>query len=120
MNYDAAGPREPLYCIHSLSFIMLNFWKENPGYWVTMTIHHLDVKIKIEWRKDKYVARGQRGYYKDPKDKCSNGDNPPITALTSPCGDNNIIHVGTILKGLRNIIDRVETILKGYMQHIAQ
>ena len=32
----------------------LEFRKEIPGYGVTMTIHHVDVKIKckIEWRKD--------------------------------------------------------------------
>ena len=53
-----------------------------------MTIHHLDVKIKskIERRIETQVAGGPKGCYKDPKDKCSIGDNPPITALTSPCG----------------------------------
>ena len=52
-----------------------------------MTIHHLDVKIKskIERRKDTQVDLGRMGRYKGPKDKCSSGDNPPNTALTSPC-----------------------------------
>ena len=44
------------------------------------------MKCKIEWRKDTQVTQGPRGRYKGPKDKCSIGDNPPITALTSPCG----------------------------------
>ena len=67
----------------------LEFWKEIPGYGVKKNIHHLDVKIKckVEWRKDTQVALGPRGRYKGPKDKCSIGGNPPITALTSPCGD---------------------------------
>ena len=61
---------------------------EIPGYGVTKTIHHLDVKIKskTEWRKDTQVALGPRGRYKGPKDKCSIGDNLPNTALTSPYG----------------------------------
>ena len=64
------------------------FRKEIPGYEVTRTTHHLDVKIKckIERRKDTLVTQGPRDRYKGPKDKCSIGDNPPITALTSPCG----------------------------------
>ena len=62
---------------------------EIPGYGVTRTIHHLDVNIKckIEQRIDTQVAGGPRGRYKDPKDKYSIGDNPPITAHTSACGD---------------------------------
>ena len=62
----------------------LEFGKENLGYGVTRTIHHLDVmiKCKIEWRKDTKVSLGLRGCYKDPKDKWSIWDNPPITTLT--------------------------------------
>ena len=52
----------------SILFYYLEFWKEIPGYGVTKTIQHLDVKIKcnIEWRKDTLVAQGPRGCYKDP------------------------------------------------------
>ena len=72
----------------TILFYYEEFGKENPGYGVTRTIHHLDVKIKckIERSKDTQVALGPRGRYKGPKDKCSIGDNPPNTALTSPCG----------------------------------
>ena len=48
------------------------------------------IKCKIEREKDTQVAEGPRGRLKDPKDKFSIGDNPPITALTSPCGANSI------------------------------
>ena len=55
----------------------------------------MKIKCKIEQRIDTQVAGGPRGGYKDPKDKCIIGDNPPITVLIYPCGVHRIRTVRT-------------------------
>ena len=71
--------------IHSLYRILKNK-SQVMVYQGLFTTWKCKIKCKIEREKDTQVAEGPRGRFKDPKDKCSIGDNPPITALTSPCG----------------------------------